>query len=40
LSKSCQKVAKSSQKVAKSCKKLTKGSAMYHWSFYVTRETI
>jgi hypothetical protein len=30
LPKSCQKVAK----------KLTKGSAMYHWSFYVSREAI
>jgi hypothetical protein len=37
LSKSCQKVVK---KLSKSSKKLTKGSAMYHWSFYVSREAI
>jgi hypothetical protein len=37
VAKSCQKVVK---KLSKSCKKLTKGSAMYHWSFYVTREAI
>jgi hypothetical protein len=39
--KSCQKVVK---KLSKSCqkvvKKLIKGSAMYHWSFYESREAI
>jgi hypothetical protein len=37
LSKSCQKVVK---KVVKKLQKVDKGSAMYHWSFYVTREAI
>jgi hypothetical protein len=32
-------LSNSCQKVAKSCKKLTKGSAMHHWSFYVTRSS-
>jgi hypothetical protein len=40
LSKSCQKVVKSCQKVVKKLQKVDKGSAMYHWSFYVTREAI
>jgi hypothetical protein len=31
---------KSCQKVVKKFEKLTKGSAMYHWSFYVSREDI
>jgi flagellar biosynthesis/type III secretory pathway protein FliH len=37
LSKSCQKVV---QKIVKKLQKVDKGSAMYHWSFYVTREAI
>jgi hypothetical protein len=44
LSKSSQKVvkklSKSSHKVVKKLKKLTKGSARYHWSFYVSREAM
>jgi hypothetical protein len=44
LSKSCQKVvkklSKSCHKVVKKMKKLTKGSAWYHWSFYVSREAM
>jgi hypothetical protein len=45
LSKNCQKVVKKScqkscQKVVKKLKKLTKGSAMYHWSFYVSQEAM
>jgi hypothetical protein len=35
--KKCQKRKQICQKVVK---KLTKGSAMYHWSFYVSREAI
>jgi hypothetical protein len=34
------KLLKSCQKVVKKFKKLTKGSAMYHWLFYVSREAI
>ncbi len=45
LSKSCQnkvvkKLSKSCHKVVKKLKKLTKGSARYHWSFYVSREAM
>jgi hypothetical protein len=39
-----QKKKKLSKKLSKSChkvvKKLTKGSARYHWSFYVSREAM
>jgi hypothetical protein len=41
LSKNCQKfVKKVVKKVVKKLKKLTKGSARYHWSFYVSREAM
>jgi hypothetical protein len=38
LSKTLSK--KNCQKVVKKFKKLTKGNAMYHWSFHVSRETM
>jgi hypothetical protein len=34
------KLSKSCHKVVKKMKKLTKGSAWYHWSFYVSREAM
>jgi hypothetical protein len=38
------KVVKNMSKVANNCQKIvikmTKGSAMHHWSFYVSREAI
>jgi hypothetical protein len=40
LSKVVKKLQKVVKKLSKSCKKLTKGSAMYHWLFYVTWEAI